>query len=101
MNKATLTETAIVITFGAAAASLATQMNARDVSTLAIVAVIAFTLTTGLSLASQVGQSLRTTLYTCPAKGCTVSIRARGTSTTESARLRDLATDHTKHGSNR
>jgi hypothetical protein len=101
VKKATLVEAGILITFGGAATSLATQMNAHDVSTLAIVAVIAFTVTTGASLAQTVGQGLRTTFFTCPTKGCTVSIRAKNTSPTELDQLRVLATDHTKHGSTR
>lgn len=98
MQKATITEAGILTTFGALAAGLAAQLNAHDVSTSAIVAVIAFTVTTGASLAQTIGQSMRTTLYTCPTKGCTVSIRARGTSPAELDRLRSLATDHSNHG---
>lgn len=101
MQKATLIEAGILVTFGAAAASLATQMNAHDVSTLAIVAVIAFTVTAGASLAQAVGQGLRTSYFACPTKGCTVSIRARGTDTDELNRLQALATDHSKHGATR
>ena len=101
MNKATLTEAAILIASGATAGGLANQLADHHVSVAAIIAVIAFTMTTGLTLAHQVGQSLRTSFYACPAKGCTVTIRARGTSPTELANLRTLATDHTKHGSAR
>ncbi|CAL9667393.1 hypothetical protein SUDANB145_07231 (plasmid) [Streptomyces sp. enrichment culture] len=101
MQKATLVEVGTFIAFGAVAASLAAQLHARDVSVAAIVAVIAFTVTTGASLAQSIGQAMRTTLYTCPAKGCTVSIRAQGTSPDELDRLRALATDHTQHGSTR
>ncbi|MFD8899940.1 hypothetical protein [Streptomyces ardesiacus] len=101
MKKATLVEAGILVTFGGAATSLATQMNAHDVPTLAIIAVIAFTITTGASLAQTVGQGLRTTFFACPTKGCTVSIRAKNTSPADLDRLHTLATDHSKHGATR
>lgn len=101
MQKATITEVGVLVVFGAIAAGLAIQLSDRHVSVSAIVAVVAFTLVAGASLANAIAQSMRTTLYTCPTKGCTVSIRARGTSSEELARLRDLATDHAKHGAAR
>lgn len=101
MQKATITEATILIVSGAIAAGLAKQLADHNLSTATIVAVAAFTLTTGLHLAAQTGQGMRTTLYTCPAKGCTVSIRARGASRDELSRLQALATDHSKHGSTR
>lgn len=101
MQKATLTEATILIASGAVAAGLATRISDHGVSTAAIVAVIAFTLTAGASLAQSIGQAMRTHLFTCPTKGCTASIRARDTSPTELAQLRALATDHSKHGSTR
>ena len=101
MQKATLAEAAILVFSGGIAASLGIQLADHSVSIAAISATITFTLTTGLYIAAQIGQGLRTTLYTCPAKGCTVSIRARGTDQAELARLRTLATDHGKHGSTR
>jgi hypothetical protein len=101
MNKATLTEAVILIASGALAGGLAKQLADHNVSTAAIVAVIVFTLTTGLYLAAQIGQGMRTSYFACPTKGCTVSIRAKNTSPTELDQLRVLATDHTKHGSTR
>ncbi|GAA1065235.1 hypothetical protein [Streptomyces asiaticus] len=40
----------------------------------------------------------RTTVYTCPVKGCGVSSQAVGSSDAELDRLRNLAVDHSKHG---
>lgn len=98
MNKATITEATILIASAALAAALATRIASHGVSTAAIVAVIAFTVTAGGSLAQSIGQAMRTTFYTCPTKGCAVSIRARDTSRDELTRLQAYATDHTKHG---
>ncbi|MGW7597254.1 hypothetical protein [Streptomyces antimycoticus] len=39
----------------------------------------------------------RITIYTCPVKGCGVSIQAVGSSDAEMDWLRALAVDHSKH----
>jgi hypothetical protein len=101
MNKATLTEAVILIASGALAGGLAKTLNDHNVGTAPIVAVIVFTLATGQYFAAQIVQGMRTSYFACPTKGCTVSIRARGTNTHELTRLQALATDHSKHGSNR
>ena len=101
MKKATLAEAGILIVSGGIAASLGLQLADHSVSAATIAATVVFALTTGSYLAAQVGQGLRTTFFSCPTKGCTVSIRAKDTSQDELARLRALATDHTKHGSTR
>lgn len=100
-RKAVLAEVIILAVSAALAADLAVQLADHGVGVAAIVAVVCFTLTAGLAMATQVGQGLRTTLYTCPAKDCTVSIRARGANPDELTRLHALATDHSKHGSTR
>jgi hypothetical protein len=97
VNKATLTEAGILTVSAAIAASLGVQLADHSVSIAAITATVVFTLTTGMYFAFQVGQGLRTSYFACPAKGCTASIRARGTDPKELARLQALATDHTKH----
>lgn len=101
MQKATIAEGVTLLISGALAAGLGAQLADHNVGIAAIAATVVFTLTTGLHFAHQIGQGLRTTIYSCPAKGCTVSIRARGTSPAEADRLRALATDHAKHGSTR
>ncbi|GGS96275.1 hypothetical protein [Streptomyces violaceus] len=98
MQKATIAEGVILLISGALAAGLGAQLADHNVSIAAITATVVFTLTSGMGFANQIGQGLRTSLFTCPTKGCTVSIRARGTSTAELDRLRSLATDHSKHG---
>lgn len=98
MKKATLVESAIVVLSGALAYGLGAQLADHGVSLTTIVATVAATLTSGLGLAEQISKSMRTTLYTCPAKGCTVSIRAAGTTEEELNRLQALATDHSNHG---
>lgn len=101
MKKTTLVESAVVVLSGALAYGIGDQLSDHGVSLTTIVAAVVATLTSGLALAEQISKSMRTTLYTCPAKGCTVSIRASGTSQTELNRLRELATNHTKHGGTR
>lgn len=101
MHKATIAEGVILLASGATAAGLADRVHSYGVPTAAVIAVIVFTLSAGLGFANQVGQSLRTSYFACPTKGCTVSIRARGTDAAELGRLRVLATDHSKHGSTR
>jgi len=101
VNKATATEAAILILSGTLAAGLAKQLADHNLSVATIITVAAFTLTTGLYFAAQISQAMRTTLYTCPTKGCTVSIRARAANTDELSRLRALATDHSKHEATR
>jgi hypothetical protein len=96
--KATLTEASIALASGIVAASLGSELAAHYVSPVAIVTTLLAVISTGLYVAQQIGQGLRSTLYTCPSKGCTVSIRAKGASPEELDRLRALATDHSKHG---
>jgi hypothetical protein len=96
--KATLTEASIGLASGIVAASLGSELAAHHVSPAAIVTALLAVVSTGLYVAQQMGQGFRSTLYTCPAKGCTVSIRARGASPEELAGLCALATDHSKHG---
>ncbi|MFI0822215.1 hypothetical protein ACH4TX_41735 [Streptomyces sp. NPDC021098] len=98
MKKSTLAEAATVITSGAVASGIGHQLADHHVPTPALVTAVMAILASGLYLAHQISQGLRTTYYTCPAKGCDVSIRARDTSQAELNRLRTLATDHSKHG---
>jgi hypothetical protein len=51
----------------------------------------------GLCLIQRIAER-RATVYTCPVKGCGVSIPAIGSSDAELERLRGLAVDHSKHG---
>jgi hypothetical protein len=80
------------------AASLAIQLANHHVGIAAIMSTVLSTLAVGLMLAIRFDDASRTVLYTCPAKGCDASIRAKDTSPAELDRLRSYATDHSKHG---
>ncbi|MFE2486016.1 hypothetical protein ACFXGR_22500 [Streptomyces mirabilis] len=98
MQKATLAEASIALSSGIVAASLGSELASHHVSPAAIVTTLLAVVSTGLYVAQQLGQGFRSTLYTCPVKSCTASIRAKGASPAELDRLRALATDHSKHG---
>ncbi|MET7975772.1 hypothetical protein ABZW44_22555 [Streptomyces mirabilis] len=98
MQKATLTEASIAIASGIVAASLGSELAGHHVSPAAIVTTLLAVISTGLYVAQQIGQGFRTSLCTCPVKGCPTSIRAKGTSPEELDRLRVFAADHSKHG---
>lgn len=98
MQKATLAEAGILILSGGIAANLGLRLAQHNVGVAAIAATITFALTTGMYFAFQVGQGIRTSVFTCPTKGCDVTIRAKNTSTNELNSLRAMATDHSKHG---
>lgn len=91
------TELTIVILSAVMAGTLAHQLAAHDVGISAIVAAAAAVISTGSYFAAQIGRGLRTTLYTCPAKGCTAFIRTTGTNPAELDTLRGLATNHDHH----
>jgi hypothetical protein len=101
MQKATITEAAILLVSGTVAGSLANELADHDVAVMAVISTVLATLTAGLYLATQIGQGLRTVLYTCPTKGCPVSVRAKDVSDQEKTRFRAYATDHAQHGSAR
>lgn len=81
---------------GIVAASLADH----DVSSLILLSVICSMLSAGMALTDRVGKSATTEVYRCSAQGCSVEIRAtRNHSPERLAVLRDMATDHSRHGS--
>ena len=98
MNKPTAIEATIVVVSGALAAGIANQLTDHHVSTLTTVSAVLAILTAGIALATQISQALRTTTYTCPAKGCSVYVRVKDVTGTELGRLKTYATDHSKHG---
>lgn len=100
-SKATLTEIAILATSAVVAGTLARELADHDVSVAAIISVILAVLACGLYVGTQIGQGLRVTVYTCTAKGCPVTIRAKDVDSDELTRLKAYATDHTQHGSTR
>ncbi len=96
-----LVEVGLLAVSGALAATLTVRLAEHGVDVAAIVAVICCTLSAGLFLAAQFDQGVRTTLFTCPVKGCAVAVRVRGAGPQELCRLRVLATDHRQHGAAR
>ncbi|MBP5918760.1 hypothetical protein F3K34_44045 [Streptomyces sp. LBUM 1486] len=97
-RKATTIEASVLVSSGIVAAVLGTQLADRNVGPAAILTAVLAVLTASQYFANQLTQGLRTTFYACPTKGCPVYIRAKDVTSTEQARLRSLATDHTKHG---
>jgi hypothetical protein len=97
-RKATAIEASVLVVSGVLAAALGDRLADHGVSIAVIVSVTLFILTTGQYFANSLTQALRTTLYTCPTKGCPVYIRARDTAPAQLDKLRALATDHSKHG---
>jgi len=81
---------------GATAATLADH----DVGVLTILAVALSMLSTGLMITAQFAKAATTEVYRCSAQGCAVEIRAtRNHAPERLAVLRDVATDHSRHGS--
>ncbi|MFI1485734.1 hypothetical protein [Streptomyces sp. NPDC020747] len=87
---------ATAVVTGAVAAHLADH----DVSTLILLSVVLSMLSSGLTLTDRVAKATTTEVYRCSAQGCSVEIRAtRNQSPERLAVLRDMATDHARHGS--
>ncbi|KOU62076.1 hypothetical protein ADK57_25940 [Streptomyces sp. MMG1533] len=89
---------------GAATAVLtgttAVNLAGHDVGLLTILAVALSMLSTGLTLTGQITKAATTEAYRCSAQGCTVEIRAtRNHAPERLAVLREMATDHSRHGS--
>lgn len=75
------------------------NLAAHDVSVLPLLSVVLCMLSAGLTLTDRVTKAATTEVYRCSAQGCSVEIRATRNHTPERmAVLRDLATDHNRHG---
>lgn len=96
-RKATAIEAGILIVSAITAARLAKQLADHNVGISPIICLIALTLFAGVSLATSIGLGIRTTTYTCPAKGCPVNVRAQNADPDELTRFQAYATDHTRH----
>lgn len=87
---------ATAVVTGTVAANLADH----DVSALILLSVVLSMLSSGLTLTDRVAKAATTKVYRCSAQGCSVEIRAtRNHSPERLAVLRDMATDHDRHGS--
>ncbi|MFJ9101326.1 hypothetical protein ACIRJM_22995 [Streptomyces sp. NPDC102405] len=81
---------------GTTAASLVDH----SVSTFVLLTVVLSMLSSGMTLTERVAKAATTELYRCSVEGCTVEIRAtRNHAPERLAVLRDMATDHARHGS--
>jgi hypothetical protein len=82
------------------AGTTAVRLADHGVGVLTILAAALSMLATGLMLTAQVAKAATTEVYRCSAQGCSVEIRAtRNHSPDRLAVLRDMATDHGRHGS--
>lgn len=94
MRKLTVAQMAVFFACGAAAGVIGYQLSGQRIGVAYVASILVATLSFCLAIAKQAG---RATTFTCPVKGCGVYIRAAGASDAELARLRALATDHSKH----
>lgn len=101
IKKATLVEASLIGVSLITAAALARQLYTHNVNASVIAMVISLTVLAGANLAVTIGLGIRTTTYTCPTKGCPVSVRAQSANPGELARFRAYATDHTQHEARR
>jgi hypothetical protein len=80
--------------------SVAANLADHDVSVLILLSVVLSMLSSGLTLTDRVAKATTTEVYRCSTGGCSVEIRAtRNHSPERLAVLRDMATDHARHGS--
>jgi hypothetical protein len=86
--------TAVVV--GTVAANLADH----EVSVLLLMSVVLSMLSAGLTLTDKVAKAATTEVYRCSVQGCSVEIRATRNDAPERLTvLREMATDHARHGS--
>jgi hypothetical protein len=79
--------------------SVAVSLAGHDVSALVLVSVVLSMLSSGLTLTDRVAKAVTTEVYRCTVQGCSVEIRAtRNHAPERLAVLRDMATDHDRHG---
>jgi hypothetical protein len=79
--------------------STAVRLADHNVGVLTILAVVLSMLSAGLTLTGALVKAATTEAYRCSAQGCTVEIRAtRNHSPERLAVLREMATDHARHG---
>lgn len=87
------------IVTAAVTGSVAANLAGHDVSTLVLASVVLSMLSSGLTLTDKVAKAMTTEVYRCTVQGCSVEIRAtRNHAPERLAVLRDMATDHGRHG---
>lgn len=84
----------------AVAGSTAATLTGHGVSVLVVLAVLGSMLSAGMTLTDLIVKAATTEVYRCTAEGCSVEIRATRNHTPERlAVLKDMATNHPRHGS--
>jgi hypothetical protein len=100
MKKPSPVDVTGVVAIGAITGATVANLANHDVGVLVILAVALSMLSSGGTLLGLIAKAATTEVYRCSAQGCTVEIRAtRNHSPERLAVLRDMATDHSRHGS--
>lgn len=100
MKKPSPVDVTGVVAIGAITGATVVNLAKHDVGVLAILTVALSMLSAGGTLLGLMTKALTTEVYRCSAQGCSVEIRAtRNHSPERLAVLREMATDHSRHGS--
>jgi hypothetical protein len=100
MKKPSPVDVTGVVAIGSITGATVANLARHDVGVLVIMAVALSMLSSGGWLLMVLTKGLTTEVYRCSVEGCSVEIRATRNHTPERlAVLRDMATDHTRHGS--
>lgn len=100
MKKPNLVDVIGGITTAVVTGAVAANLVDHDLSMLILLSVVLSMLSSGLTLTDRVSKAATTEVYRCSVDGCSVEIRAtRNHAPERLAVLRDMATDHARHGS--
>ena len=100
MKKPSPVDVTGVVAIGSIAGATVANLASHDVGVLVILAVALSMLSAGGTLLGLIAKAATTEVYRCSVQGCTVEIRATHNHSPERlAVLRDMATDHARHGS--
>jgi hypothetical protein len=99
MKKPSPVDVTGVVAVGSIAGAIVGNLIRHDVSVLVIMTVAFSMLSSGGWLLLIMARGLTTEVYRCSVEGCTVEIRAaRNHGPERLAVLREMATDHSRHG---
>jgi hypothetical protein len=88
-----------VVVIGVITGTTVANLASHDVGVITLVTVALAMLSSGGYLLAAIAQGIATEVYRCSAQGCTVEIRAtRNHAPERLAVLREMATDHSRHG---
>lgn len=100
MKKPNPVDAAGVVVICVATGATVVNLASHDVGALTLVTVTLAMLSSGGYLLAAIVKGMTTEVYRCSAQGCAVEIRATRNHTAERlAVLREMATDHGRHGS--